>query len=622
MRFRRRVAGLLALLGLVIAAGALSSACLRAGPSGAAEDDTRTELKAMAQGERCDLDFWVFGSVRPDQMPLTRELGFVGVGYWGADRDGDRIKYYFESPTLSQVDWAERVTQEQGESRYSYAGRAVQGAGLAGYAERAHAAGLKVMVNMEGVNPYHWEAGREKWTPEIISGVARDLHAQGADRWFTECVAGWPRLMEALAATAREIGMEYQEGDDPSYLHGFDSDRAGSFPDLYRQASVVSMYHYHYRRDEEGKYASLAQEGSLPYGFARAWGVPRALVYTVGHNWGEDPEDWEGILKATILIRALQFRVRDIMLIGVNEEKARALGIPGTKQWVGNLVAKNAAEGRPLLNVVVHLRKGPGTHWRDFAASGDAITSGAFHAGYDVACSTSPLPEADAYYVYTAGADGEGVLDLTDEIAALFASGKPVFLQVGFTVPSGSGLTQNWRKALAACGVDPAAGLAAGEMPAEGVYRGSPIKYTGVFTAYGLTARRGGTLLPPAAVTGQVLAEGDGVPLLVGRGKNYLLPANCLSWQMMWPISDLLSGGGVRASSDVWGIVGSKATALLAIHDTQLEMTIPGLTKGARLRVTQWDRRHRKVSEDVLTYAGSLSRPMRQFDLIVAEAGD
>jgi hypothetical protein len=575
-----------------------------AGRAGATRRDHPVKETAVTQTGTYDPSFWLFGDVDPGQLKLMHDLGFMGITYWAADRDGERIKYYFDSPALRQFDWA---TEERPD--------------LTQHAAQAHAAGLKVMVNMEGVNPYHWEAGRKKWTPEIIGSVMTDLHNDGADRWFTECVAGWPPLFYALAETGRKIGMEYQEGDDPSYLYAFDADsgRVG-FTDLRRRGHLVSMYHYQYRRDELGKSASLAQEGSLAYAFARGWGMPTAMVYTVGHNWGELPEYWEGILKPSIAIRALQFRVDDVMLIGANEERARKTDVAGMKKWIARLVAKNAQERRPVLDVVAHLRKGEDAHWHDFASSGDAITSGAFHAGWDVVASEAPLPDADGYYVYTTGRDRDSTLDLTPEIAHLLEGEKPVFLQVGFNVPTGSDLTPSWRKALAACGLNPEAPLSDGELPATGVYQGSPFKYTGVFTAYGVRERPHGTLIPRAAVTGTVTAEGDGVPLIVSKGNKHLIPANCLRWQMMGPISDLLAGCGVRASSDVWGIAGEKVTVLLATHDTDLDMAIPRLAKGAKLRVTQWDKHHQITYQDTITYTGSYRRSMKQFDSIVIEA--
>ena len=559
----------------------------------------------MAQSRTYDPSFWVFGYGHPERLQFMSDLGFVGVGFWAADRDGERIKYYFNSPTLQRFDWA---TQSQDR------------ANLHDYAAKAHAAGLKAMANMEGVNPYHWEAGRKNWTPEIIGSVMTDLHNDGADRWFTECAAGWPSLFFALADTGRKIGLEYQEGDDPSYLYYTDSETGKQgFTDVYRRGHMVSMYHYQYRRDEIGKQASLAQEGSLAFGFARSWGLPAVMVYPVGPNWGEEPDYWQGILKPSIAIRALQFRVRDIMLIGLTDEKARQTDVAVLKQWVSGLVEKNTQENRPVLNVVAHLRRGEDAHWHDFASSGDAITSGAFHAGWDVIASTEPLAEADAYYVYTAGNDPHGTLDLTPEITALFGGTKTVFLQVGFDLPGGSALTPNWRKALSACGVSPDAAFTSGDMPTRGTYKGAPFIYTGIFTAYEVRERPHGTLIPRSAVTGTVSAEGDGVPLIVSNGNKHLIPANSIRWQTMYPIGDLLAGCGVRASSDVWGIAGEKVTILLATHDTGLDLVIPKLAKGATIRVTQWDKYHQITHEDSVTYTGAFQRPMKQFDSILIE---
>ena len=89
---------------------------------------------------------------------------------------------------------------------------------------------------------------------------------------------------------------------------------------------------------------------------------------------------------------------------------------------------------------------------------------------------------------------------------------------------------------------------------------------------------------------------------------------------MMYPIGHLLAGAGASSSSDVWGVAGEKVTALLAIHDTELDLVIPKLKAGAEIRVTQWDRQHRKIYEQDITYDGGYRRPMRQFDLIVIEA--
>ena len=81
-----------------------------------------------------------------------------------------------------------------------------------------------------------------------------------------------------------------------------------------------------------------------------------------------------------------------------------------------------------------------------------------------------------------------------------------------------------------------------------------------------------------------------------------------------------LAGCGVKASSDVWGIAGEKVTVLLATHDTRLDIVIPKLAKGAKIRVMQWDKYHQVTYQDTVTYAGSYQRSMKQFDSIEIES--
>jgi len=392
--------------------------------------------RAMAGQAKYDPSFWWFGYGQPKDLPLMKKLGLDGVGFTAGSRDGEGMKYYFDSPTLRGCDWAQQSSEREN---------------LTEYAARAHAAGLKVMANLEGVSPGHSEAGKKHWTPELASKIMMDVRHDGADRWFTEDVAGWPDIFFALADTGRKIGLEYQEGDDPGYVHYSHPETGQGFVDIYRRGHMISLYHYQYRRDELGKSASLAEEASLGYAFARTWGLPTVMVFTVGHNWGEPPEYWEGILRPSIAIRALQFRLDEFDLIGLDDEKARQMDVAGTKQWVAGLVARNAQEKRPLLDVVAQLRQGEDGHWDDLAGSGDAITCGAFHAGWNVVASTEPRADADAYYLYTTGRDERGTLDLTPETTAVFAGKKPVFLQIGATLPSGATSPRTgerrWRRA-------------------------------------------------------------------------------------------------------------------------------------------------------------------------------
>jgi hypothetical protein len=88
---------------------------------------------------------------------------------------------------------------------------------------------------------------------------------------------------------------------------------------------------------------------------------------------------------------------------------------------------------------------------------------------------------------------------------------------------------------------------------------------------------------------------------------------------MMDPIGDLLAGCGARASSDVWGLAGEKVTALLAVHDTELDLALPRLAAGTRLRVRTWDKYFTNTADETVTYEGRYRRPMKQYDFVLIE---
>lgn len=551
-----------------------------------------------------DPRYWVFHVRSPEDISWVKEQGFGGVGIWGASREDGTITYRFSSPALEGCAWAQ-----------------CEGDVVSPIAAEAHAQGLKVMVNMEGVNPWHWEAGRTKWTPELLQAVMADIHDCGADRWFSECFNAYSDFFFALAEKARAIGMEFQEGADPSILYGWASfHQPTNYAQLCEPMGIASMYQYYLRRDVGFDTASLAQEGALGFGFGDGFGYPRALVYSIRHNWGVPPEYWQGVLRAICLITGLQFRVDDIMLIGVNRERGEQLDVRGTKAWIAGYVEKQNAERRPLLNVVVQLTAGSDAHWTDLTVSMDGIASGAFQSGCDLVCTTEPLSDADAYWVYAPGHDDRGTLDLTPEIARLFRGEKSVFLQCGGDVPNGSALTERWREALRACGVDPDAALSYGDLPAAGVFEDTTFRYTGYLTKGEGEARRHGTLIPSRAVTGTVHAAAGDVPLIVGQNGKYLIPAACIGWEMKHPVGRLLSGYGTKPQSNVWGIAGEKVSALLAIEDTKLELDIPELPDGARIHVVHWDKHHEKVYEDTTVYHAPYARELKQYDLLVIDS--
>ena len=145
-------------------------------------DDKRDEYNPI---------YWVEGAVERKEGDLNYEeagritddvyaKGWRGITYWGADREGGEMIYYFNSPTLKNQEWA------------------VEGKdGLTPLVKAAHEKGLQVMINIEDVNPYHWE--QNKWTPENIKSVAGDLAAAGVDAVFEECFEVKPDVFVALA---------------------------------------------------------------------------------------------------------------------------------------------------------------------------------------------------------------------------------------------------------------------------------------------------------------------------------------------------------------------------------------------------------------------------------------
>jgi len=145
---------------------------------------------------------------------------------------------YFKSPFLAQQDWATGRREEFG-------------ALIAG----AHERGLKVMINMEGVNPYHWS--KHHWTPDNIRLVAGDLADAGVDAVFEECFETRPEVFVTLAREFARRKVSYISGTDPMLL------REPSFAALRPETGAVNMYNYYVKRDKLFNIATLTQHGSL-----------------------------------------------------------------------------------------------------------------------------------------------------------------------------------------------------------------------------------------------------------------------------------------------------------------------------------------------------------------------
>jgi hypothetical protein len=160
------------------------------------------------------------------------------------------------------------------------------------------------------------------------------------------------------------------------------------------------------------------------------------------------------------------------------------------------------------------------------------------------------------------------------------------------------------------------------DIPYTGYYKNVYLRFTGSDVQRGMDLRAG-TIIPKDAITGTVYCApnktyGKG-PYIVGDNQKYLVTATSLNWEAAYPISNLLSGGGILPTSNVWGIVGKNVTALIAIETTELNMTIPGLADGSKIHVVVWDNKMNKTSEETLTYKAPFKRVLKEYDLLLID---
>src|SRR5690349_2996939 len=445
--------------------------------------------------------------------------GWNGVLFWGADRKGPAINYYFDSPYLKTKSWAE-----------------FKGDKLSPLVKAARQKNMEVMINIEGINPYHWK--ENKWTPDVIGAVAKDLARTGVNAVFEECFEVRPEVFLSLANTLKDNSVSYISGTDPMLL------REASFASLWPSTAVVNIYNYYLKRDKIFNIATLTQHGSLGYGWAKYWGKPTALISPLNRNWGMAEEYSPAVVSYLCMIRALQFRLDNFIIFGGKDKFDPA----SNRAWIKDYVQRQEKD-RPVMNIVVLLKKqadytGGETGevgWNRLFNSGDAITSGAMNAGYDIVVSDKVLP-ADAYWVYANGGDNDV---LPAEVVELFNTNKPVFLQASTDIPSGNSVPAGWKAVLAKCGVDASRPFKYGrgsetaslvslpedqteEIPYTGYYKDRYLRFTGSDVQRGMDLRAG-TVIPKEAINGTVYCApnrtyGKG-PYITGQNKKYLVTA-------------------------------------------------------------------------------------------------
>ncbi len=482
------------------------------------------------------------------------------------------------------------------------------------------------MFDIESVNPWYWTDGQDNWTPSILKAMVMDLKNCGVDRLFEECFDLYSDFSTALAEQTAAEGMEYECGNDPMHIYQVawnQAQTATDFPTLYEPTTPISMYNYRLLRDTYFENAQLYQHAALAYGFAKTWNKPTAMVYSMGFDWGIDNASRPGMFRSTALVSALQFGMDDFLLIRSTYSQLSDLDIPSFKVWMDGYIQKQETVSKPVLNIVIHLDIPFDKHnWMGLLVQGDAITWGAFQAGYDIKCSVDPLPGADAYYIVTRGYEyGGGTLDLTSSMADLFDGDKPVLLQCLYGLPNGTLLTSNWARALDAVGIDAShGGVYHGDMPSTGTFDGQSFNFTGYDTREKWWRTNIGTRMEPSCVAASEICAADGdLPLIVGRNRKYFIAGSCLSWQAGAVISRLLSGYGTSPQSNVWGVAGPEVAAVIAIDDTELDIDIPQLGEGNTIHVVQYDRYYNTKYEETVTYTPLYTRSMSRYDTIVID---
>ncbi|MCK4920734.1 MAG: hypothetical protein KAS71_06795, partial [Bacteroidales bacterium] len=503
--------------------------------------------------------------------------------------------------------------------------------GLTPLVKAAHEKDLKVMVNMEGVNPYHWE--KYQWTPENIKIVAEDLAAAGADAVFEECFEVDSEVFISLARALKSFGVDYISGTDPMLL------REANFATLWPETAIIDIYNYYLKRDKIFNIATLTQHGSLGYGWAKYWDKPTSLISPLNRDWGIAGDYSPAVVSYLCMIRALQFRLDNFIIFG----GLNAFDPIANHEWISKYVDKQEKD-RPLMNIVVLLDKQTNysgstvgnAGWNRLFNSGDAITSGAMNAGYNIVVSDKVVP-ADAYWVYTSGGEGD---ILPPEVVDLFSTDKPVFLQSATSIPSGSQVSPGWETALEKCGINGTMSFSYGggnastsgaslppnqeqDLPYTGYYKDTYLRATGADVQRGIDLRSG-TVIPKEAVKGEVYfapnkTYGKG-PFIAGKDNKYIVTLTTLNWEVAYPISNLLSGAGINPRSNVWGIAGKNVTALIAIETTELEIVIPGLEDGSKIHVVIWDNKQNKKSEETLVYKAPYKQILKEYDFILIDA--
>ena len=458
-------------------------------------------------------------------------------------------EYYFVSPTLERLGW------EFGEDM------------LTSLLDKAHEKGMKVFVDIQSLA---WKVREdyEGWpgdTPSIgdVVSVVEELISYGVDGISEEeFLADWfPPVYEKCI----ESGVTYLHKGIPYDMVWFCNESSTVF-DAFSNCNVLMTEDYYMNDD-------LARNCIIP---SFASGLNRSY-------WMKScPDDWAlgsiENMKNVMRMRMVQYKPQYIFAMIYDrsdfEEFDPSSVLPAIQDYVLD-------EEKPLCNVVVYLTNEPGTNdnpkdldpWQLLDVSFSAIANGIMSSGYNIKITSSPLQNADAYYVYTRGGwwDETNILDLPDSIVSLFYGNKTVFLEVAANLPVS---TPNWQKVRGRIGIDNSIfdAFFAENEPIKGNYNG--ISYTHMGSDWCLFNE-----IKPSNVNGEVLStcsyNGSTYALIVKNGNCIFVNGAGLDFNASFPISSILGvGNGLQSPCKCISTTGIVST-FYATGDTPLHIKLP-----------------------------------------------
>lgn len=529
-------------------------------------------------------------------------------------------QYQFTSPTLEAT------------GAYEFVGEK-----LSPFVDLVHERGLKLIVNIEGINP-HFSLNNpflgkvHEFTEQEISSICRELLAIGVDGLAEEDFDAAPDHLRVISQICRENNLIHIHFTNNSVICGYNYWH--SVPrtvfEVYKGLDEIQSLDYTWDRTNCRVCGSF-QGNTMVYAVAKglglkldlktAWGAE--LSYTASYDQGENEgrvrwvQQSPTVMQHLMFIRALQFKLNSIAICFWADPPS-LIDISGHRNLIDKYTAMQVT--KPILNIVIPLTYDD--NWRHLQYSSEAICSGGLLAGYDIVATDHVLPEADAYYVVTKGYSGTETKDISNEVMHLFNTDKPVFLQCVDYVPYGQHLTANWTTVLSQVGLRlEDARFEPGELPRGGIFNGSTHQYGGYQFGSKSFPRRQlihqGTVIPEGAVTGDILSQQDNVPYVLGNNGKYLFTGSCLNFENSFVIANLL-GNTLQRPADVFGVVGKRVSAFYAVNNTALEINLP--SKSSSIHITRYNHCGDKTQDERVGYSSPYSADMLQGDLLIIEA--